>query len=72
MNFITYDLRRVEQPSIRTMGKETDSVDLELGRLADLLAYLIENYGNTESLRERITINRNHRIVNDPASEGEV
>lgn len=54
------------------MGKETDSVDLELGRLADLLAYLIENYGNTESLRERITINRNHRIVNDPASEGEV
>ena len=46
MNFITYDLRRVEQPSIRTMGKETDSVDLELGRLADLLAYLIEKYGD--------------------------
>lgn len=36
----------VEQPSIRTMGKETDSVDLELGRLADLLAYLIEKYGD--------------------------
>lgn len=46
MNFITYDLRRVEQPSIRTMGKETDSVDLELGRLADLLAYLIEKDGD--------------------------
>ena len=36
----------VEQPSIRTMGKETDSVDLELERLADLLAYLIEKYGD--------------------------
>lgn len=46
MNFITYDLRRVEQPSIRTMGKETDSVDLELERLADPLAYLIEKYGD--------------------------
>lgn len=31
---------------IRTMGKETDSVDLELERLADLLAYLIEKYGD--------------------------
>ena len=28
------------------MGKETDSVDLELERLADLLAYLIEKYGD--------------------------
>ena len=46
MNFITYDLRRVEQPSIRTMGKETDSVDLELERLADPLAYLIEKDGD--------------------------
>lgn len=46
MNFITYDLRRVEQPSIRTMGKGTDNVDLELERLADLLAYLIEKYGD--------------------------
>ncbi len=28
------------------MGKETDSVDLEPERLADLLAYLIEKNGN--------------------------
>ena len=46
MNFITYDLRRVEQPSIRTMGKETDSVDLELERLADPLEKKNKKYGD--------------------------
>ena len=36
----------MEQPGIRTMGKETDGVDLDLERLADPLAYLIEKDGD--------------------------